>query len=202
MGATSVGNLYGAILQPDGVFYALSSTRIADVIDGVSNTIFIVETRETGAAVWIDGGTAAVASRRYLDSNAPSYAGPENSLNFEPYYVANGQGIDAFFGPSSMHVGGGINHLLGDGSVRSISPNINALVYDSLVTRSGGEPIGDFNPGGVPRRATAGVGHDRVSEEFLDLRDDRPQGDTKPGPEVEAGDLGGNGGHRRLQKSF
>ncbi|MGE5191204.1 MAG: DUF1559 domain-containing protein [Deltaproteobacteria bacterium] len=135
MGATSVGNLY---LQPDGVFYALSSTKIAEVSDGLSNTIFIVETREPGAAVWIDGGTSALASRRYLDSNPPSYAGPENSLNFQPYYSANGNGIDALFGPSSMHLGG-INHLFGDGSVQNISPNINARVYDALVTRSGGE---------------------------------------------------------------
>jgi prepilin-type N-terminal cleavage/methylation domain-containing protein len=136
MGATSVGNLY---LQPDGVFYALSSTRVADITDGVSGTIFIAETREPGAAVWIDGGTSAVASRRYLDSNPPSYAGPENSLNFQPYFAANGNGIDALFGPSSMH-SGGINHLFGDGSVQSISPNINAVVYDALVTRAGGEP--------------------------------------------------------------
>jgi prepilin-type N-terminal cleavage/methylation domain-containing protein len=135
MGATSVGNLY---LQPDGVFYATSSTRIADVTDGTSNTIFIVETREPAAAVWIDGGTSAVASRRYLATNPPSYAGPENSLNFQPYYAANGQGIDALFGPSSMHAGG-INHLFGDGSVQRISPNINAVVYDALVTRAGGE---------------------------------------------------------------
>src|SRR4029077_11280302 len=68
MGATSVGNLY---LTPDGVFYAQSSTRVADISDGTSHTIFIVETREPSAAVWIDGGTAAVASRRYLESNAP-----------------------------------------------------------------------------------------------------------------------------------
>ncbi len=75
MGATSVGNLY---LTPDGVFYAMSSTRIADIRDGMTHTIFLVETREPSAAVWIDGGTAAVASRRYLDTNAPSFAGPEN----------------------------------------------------------------------------------------------------------------------------
>jgi hypothetical protein len=144
MGATSVGGLYGAVVQPDGVFYALSSTKIGEVTDGLSNTLFIVETRESGAAVWIDGGTAAVASRRYLETNAPSYAGPENSLNYQPYYVANGQGIDAQFGPSSMHTGGGINHLLGDGSARIISPNINAVVYDGLVTRAGGEATGVY----------------------------------------------------------
>jgi len=138
MGASTIGNLY---LQPDGVFYARSRTRIADISDGTSNTLFIVETREPSAAVWIDGGTSAVASRRYLESNVPSYAGPENSLNYQPYFVANGNGIDCQYGPSSMHPGGA-NHLFGDGSVQFISQNINVLVYDALATRAGGEPIG------------------------------------------------------------
>jgi prepilin-type N-terminal cleavage/methylation domain-containing protein len=136
MGGTSVGTFY---VQADGVFYARSSTRISDINDGTSSTIFIVETRESGAAVWIDGGTAAVVSRRYLDTNPPSFAGPENSLNYQPYYAANGQGIDALYGPSSQHAGG-ISHLYGDGSVHVISPNIDARVYDALVTRAGGEP--------------------------------------------------------------
>jgi prepilin-type N-terminal cleavage/methylation domain-containing protein len=142
MGATSVGTFY---TQPDGVFFSRSSTKIADIRDGLTNTIFIAETREPSAAVWIDGGTAAVVSRRYLETNPPTFAGPENSLNFQPYYVANGQGIDAQFGPSSMH-SGGINHLFGDGSVQNISQNINANVYDALVTRDGREPVstGDF----------------------------------------------------------
>lgn len=141
MGATTVGNLWQ---RPDGVFYARSSTRMADIRDGTSHTIFIVETREPSAAVWIDGGTAAVVSRRYLESNPPSYAGPENALNYQPYYVANGQGIDSQFGPSSMH-SGGLNNLFGDGSVQFISQNIDATVYDALVTRFGGEPkTGDY----------------------------------------------------------
>ncbi|MBS0266444.1 MAG: DUF1559 domain-containing protein, partial [Planctomycetes bacterium] len=72
--------------------------------------------------------------------NAPDYAGPENSLNYSPYYVANGQGVDAQFGPSSQHVGG-VAHLFADGSARTISPTIAAAVYDALVTRAGGEAI-------------------------------------------------------------
>jgi prepilin-type N-terminal cleavage/methylation domain-containing protein/prepilin-type processing-associated H-X9-DG protein len=137
MGATAVGIFY---TQANGVFFARSSTKVSEIRDGLTNTIFIAETREPGAAVWIDGGTAAIVSRRYLDTNPPSFAGPENSLNFQPYYVANGQGIDAQFGPSSMH-SGGINHLFGDGSVQGISQNINANVYDALATRDGGEPV-------------------------------------------------------------
>ncbi|MBS0262553.1 MAG: DUF1559 domain-containing protein, partial [Planctomycetes bacterium] len=75
LGATTVGKLYK---HPDGVLYARSSTRFADVSDGTSNTIVLAETREPQAAVWIDGGTAAVVSRRYVETNAPDYAGPEN----------------------------------------------------------------------------------------------------------------------------
>jgi hypothetical protein len=37
-----------------------------------------------------------------------------------------------------MHAGT-INHLLADGSVRSIDDTIEARVYDALVTRAGGE---------------------------------------------------------------
>lgn len=136
LGSTTVGNLWQT---PDGVIYARSNTRIADVSDGTTNTIFIVETREPSSAVWIDGGTAALASRRYLETNPPSYAGPENSINYQPYYVANGQGVDAQFGPSSQHTQG-VMHLLGDGSVRFISQNINSTIYDALTTRAGGEP--------------------------------------------------------------
>ena len=137
MGGTTVGKLWQ---NPDGSIYPRSSTQFTDLEDGETNTLLLAETREPDAAVWIDGGTAALVSRRYLATNSPSFAGPENSLNFEPYYVANGQGIDARFGPSSLHTSGA-THLLADGSARFIANNINALVYDCLTSRAGGEPI-------------------------------------------------------------
>ena len=74
MGATTVGKLYQ---HPNGVFYAMSSTRITDIKDGTSTTIFMVETREPQAAVWIDGGTAAVMSHPYDETNPPDYALPQ-----------------------------------------------------------------------------------------------------------------------------
>lgn len=137
MGATTVGKLWK---DPDGVFYAISRTRLADISDGTSATLFVAETREQNAAVWIDGGTACLTSRRYDDSNPPGYDAPASSLNYTPYYPAAGQGIDAVWGPSSFHTGGA-QHLFGDGSVRFISQNINFNVYDAMTTRAGGEVL-------------------------------------------------------------
>lgn len=137
-GATTVGKLWQA---PDGVFYARSKTRMDDIADGLSNTLFVTETRDTQAPVWIDGGTATLVSRPYDESKAPSFANLKaSSLNFEPYFVANGQGIDSRFGPSSEH-SAGVQHLFGDGSVHFISQSINAVVYDAMVSRASGEPI-------------------------------------------------------------
>jgi prepilin-type N-terminal cleavage/methylation domain-containing protein len=138
MGATTVGKIYQ---NPNGVFYAMSSTRITDVKDGTSMTIFIAETREPQAAVWIDGGTASVVSHPYDDTNPPDYALPQNALNFAPYFTpSGGQGITCQYGPSSMH-SGGVTHLFGDGSVRFIAQTINPQVYDALVTPAGQELV-------------------------------------------------------------
>ena len=135
------GGNVGALWQtPDGAICPRCKVRITDLTDGSSNTLLIAETREENASVWIDGGVAAIAARRYLETNAPSYAGADLPINYTPYYPANGQGIDALWGPSSQHTGGA-HHLAGDGSVRFLSQNINADLYQALVTRSGGETI-------------------------------------------------------------
>lgn len=137
MGATTIGNLWK---MPDGVIYHGSRTALEDIRDGATNTLLIAETREQNASVWIDGGTSSLTSRRYDDANPPSYANTEIALNAYPYYKSGGQGIDCLWGPSSSHSGGG-HHLKADGSVHFISQNIAPIVYDSLTTRAGGEPL-------------------------------------------------------------
>jgi prepilin-type N-terminal cleavage/methylation domain-containing protein len=144
MGATTVGSLWGPDVtgerRPDGAIYCLSDTRLRDVTDGLSHTLFVAETREQDAAVWIDGTAAAAVARRFDVGVVPSYAGPESSLNYVPYYEYGdtNDSIDSLYGPSSMH-SGVVQHLFGDNSARPISDDIDPRVYDALVTRAGGE---------------------------------------------------------------
>lgn len=63
---------------------------------------------------------------------------PPNSLR--PDCTSNGQG---WFKASSMH-SGGVNVLLGDGSVRFVSDSIHLATWRGLSTRQGGEVSGEF----------------------------------------------------------
>ncbi|MBM81561.1 MAG: prepilin-type cleavage/methylation domain-containing protein [Planctomycetaceae bacterium] len=145
MGASDIGKLWR---EPDGVFYPRSSTRIEDVDDGLSNTIFLAKCIEQGAAVWIDGGAAAVAARRFDPANPPSYAGPEISLNYTPCYLTERDSagnklydsIDCIKGPSSEHAGG-VLHLFGDGRVTFLGDQMDVGIYEALVTAAGSEAI-------------------------------------------------------------
>lgn len=140
MGATTIGKLWH---KPNGVFYASSSTRVTDVKDGLSMTIFVAETREPNMAVWIDGTTASLAGHPYNEDAPPDYAFPQTALNYSPFFISvlgAGNRVECQYGPSSMHPGG-INHLFGDGSVHFISPEIVPAVYDALITTNGGEPV-------------------------------------------------------------
>jgi len=145
MGASDVGHIYGqnsGLLDPDGSIYPLSRTAFADILDGLSNTVIVVETRESKMAVWMDGGTAAIVALRFDLLNSPTYGGIEHALNYTPYFAYSDPRSE--FGPSSDHPGGGF-HLFGDSSVRFLSVTISARTYTSLATRSGGEiPDGGF----------------------------------------------------------
>jgi prepilin-type N-terminal cleavage/methylation domain-containing protein len=144
LGATTAGRLYWepAFRTPetqDASIFPQSRTRFRDITDGLSRTIVVSETREQKAAAWIDGSTASITSRRIDPNNAPTYSGPENALNYVPYYrYGGGQSIDMDFGPSSPH-GGVVGQLRADGSVAFLEESTTAAVYDALVTRAGAD---------------------------------------------------------------
>jgi prepilin-type N-terminal cleavage/methylation domain-containing protein len=143
MGAKNVLGLSGAAgTSPEGVMYPLSKNGFRDITDGSSNTLLLAETRDQGAPVWIDGSAATFVARWFNGAAGPPYAGTSSSINYKNYYVGGG-GINQIYGPSSQHTGGA-HHLMGDGAVRFISENIDVNTYDALVSRNGGEVIGDF----------------------------------------------------------
>lgn len=147
MGATSILRLSGnpGVPLPDGSMYPGSKTRFADLSDGSSNTLMIGETREQNASVWIDGTSAAVSARWFDFTNfADEFAGRSVAINYKPYFVFPSPfSIDQIYGPSSQHTGGA-HHLLGDGSVRFLSDSMNVTIYTGLVSRGGGEVIGEY----------------------------------------------------------
>ena len=102
--------------KPDGSIYQGSKTRFADIMDGLSNTTFIVETKEgttahvsgttyqSSASVWIDGTSAVVTSRWFnLSTFLSTYdfsasQGTTCSINHATYYYTDGA-----FGPTDIN---------------------------------------------------------------------------------------------------
>ncbi|MBN1590661.1 MAG: DUF1559 domain-containing protein [Pirellulales bacterium] len=76
-----------------------------------------------------------------------NYGDETSSASPIPYYLPAGSssgGITWVHGPSSAHAST-VNHLLGDGSVRSVDDGLSAKLYMHLITRAGGEPVNEFH---------------------------------------------------------
>jgi prepilin-type N-terminal cleavage/methylation domain-containing protein/prepilin-type processing-associated H-X9-DG protein len=115
--------------------------RIANITDGLSNTIFVGErhtrTHFTRGPFWADtfnlytlGAAYPAVSNVYLQ---PDYDLCANQANAD--YCK--------FGWGSFHPGG-INWLFGDGSVRNLTTDIDMTIFVALSTIAGGEIIPDF----------------------------------------------------------
>lgn len=135
----------------DGMLLGDSSVRLADVIDGSSNTILIgesytdtfskngqqmdcwqIESPQTGG--WTAGGINGTEFTEGLGSTAIK-------INARLNLSQHGIFMEMSFG--SYHVGGA-HFALADGSVRFISENIDITTYRGLGSRKGGEILGEF----------------------------------------------------------
>jgi len=110
----------------NGVFFQNSDTRFADVLDGLSNTLFVGERSTTLLpATWTGVVfSAEFAEARVVGSAArPPSSKQPNAADFQ-----------------SWHTGGAL-FLIGDGSVQWTSQTIDRTVFAARATRAGGESI-------------------------------------------------------------
>jgi prepilin-type N-terminal cleavage/methylation domain-containing protein/prepilin-type processing-associated H-X9-DG protein len=130
-----------------GVFLRNSRLRVADVTDGLSNTIFLGE-RNTAHAktTWV----GSVAGGMVTADQSPDPAG---NAEYAPALVLSHGNrthtpsnpvmwdADIFY---SSHAGPGANFLFGDGSVHFLTSGIDGITYENLCNRSDGNPLGDY----------------------------------------------------------
>lgn len=115
------------------------SARFKEITDGLSNTIFMGEARSECSDHMQNGWASGNSS--WLSTTAP--------INFNSCPGSSGVGCahvtnwETSMGFKSRHVGGA-QFLMGDGTVRFISENIDYRTYQRLGGRNDGEVVGEF----------------------------------------------------------
>jgi prepilin-type N-terminal cleavage/methylation domain-containing protein len=118
---------------------AVKGFKIADITDGLSNTLFVGDrTARLSYCTWIGGPTGAI--NPFL--LAPGNYGAEVTLLMCHAGLTgpNAQGVFDADSTSSPHRVG-VPFVFGDGSVHFLSNTINISVWMALATRAGGEAI-------------------------------------------------------------
>jgi prepilin-type N-terminal cleavage/methylation domain-containing protein/prepilin-type processing-associated H-X9-DG protein len=145
----AVNGVYETSFYPGnntGAFLRNSRFRMADITDGLSNTLFIGErnvahSRTTwagavpGGLVTADQSPDPVGNAEYAQALVLGHGSRTHLPNDAQLWDA-----DVFY---SRHTAG-VNFLLGDGSVRPVPAAINGIVYENLLTRNDGNPVGDY----------------------------------------------------------
>jgi prepilin-type N-terminal cleavage/methylation domain-containing protein/prepilin-type processing-associated H-X9-DG protein len=131
----------------NGAFIRNRAMREEDIVDGLSQTLFVGERSSRMSNVtWTGAVTGAVVpDLKYSDpadqmanaEAAPALVLAHGSMNHLP----NNPLVFDADATSSFHVGG-VNFLFGDGSVHSIDSHIDGLVFEALLTRAGNDAVG------------------------------------------------------------
>ncbi len=130
----------------NGAFLRNQPMRIADIRDGLSNTLFVGERcTSMSSTTWTGAVTNGVVPAQRYPSPADQLANAEAAAALilshgSRDHLPNNPLVFDADATASFHIQG-VNFLFGDGSVHPISSGINGLVYEALLTRSGGEPI-------------------------------------------------------------
>jgi type II secretory pathway pseudopilin PulG len=139
------------MLDQDGIFFACSQVRFADVTDGLSNTVFVGESLTDplfvkdgqGMDYWYIGSPQADPCRCTGSNHGTEFSEsvgtaivPMNLRIRDP--AAHGRLMELSFG--AYHPGGAL-FTMGDASVRLLAETIDMTVYQALHSRDGGEPV-------------------------------------------------------------
>jgi hypothetical protein len=116
-----------------GVFHVNSAVGFRDVVDGMSNTVFVAEVPDSGGDPI--GQFGGGCDRRCVFSTGAS----NDPVTEMSEYLIAAEGNDPINGGAeeatgSWHVGGA-HFLLGDGSVRFLSENMDMKTYQAIMTR-------------------------------------------------------------------
>ena len=136
----------------NGLFYRNSHYTVANVTDGLSNSIFVGErSSDHSPSTWtgaVTGGLCPAWMAGQIPNSAPPGPAYDNTDFAEALVLAHGNGThlpsadfpifdpDTFY---SMHSGRGANFLFGDGSVHFLTSSIDPNTYQYLCTIAGGE---------------------------------------------------------------
>lgn len=133
----------------NGIFYMNSEVRMADVIDGTTNTFIVAEVQDD----FKDGTDLPGSDRKYCfaensDGNPPTDI-TEYLVGMESNDPINANTRDASgYTNNGEYAGsyhpGGAQFLLVDGSTRFVSDSIDMTTYMALGTRDGGETVGRY----------------------------------------------------------
>ncbi len=160
-------------VNQNGVLFLNSSIRYEQITDGSSNTIYVAECRlNTGSDLgWMSGTRSSLRNLVVAIPNNPPATAPSsddasggaasvaqaaatfrlhaislsnvNGSNLRQELADMEAGREFVGGTSSFHVGGG-HFVLGDGSVRFISQNVDPKTFRNLGHRADGEMLKDF----------------------------------------------------------
>jgi len=133
----------------DGVFYRNSKTRVKDITDGTTHTVFFGErTPLRSPATWVGIVPGSVTCPGSLfplaecDGAAPQinvHSGPGDDE--VPPVIEPPNNTSGYTDEMHAEHPGGCNVLFGDGSVRFVLETINPEVWAAWATRAGGELI-------------------------------------------------------------
>jgi hypothetical protein len=138
-------------IDNNGVLFLNSGIRYRDIRDGASNTIFVGEIADIPDGLgWASGTRATLRNAGSGINSAPGFprpVAPSLPLGQGAAEPAAPPAKDALLlqvgGFGSYHTGGS-HFLIGDGSVRFISQNVNPATLKNLANRADGQLMADF----------------------------------------------------------